>query len=149
MKLFCASASRARAPVRCARADCTLLSSFCESSRAHELAGPHGVTDVQRPFEQPAIDAEGLVDLGLRLHRARQRDRFAGRALVYGDGAHGSNFRSDLLLGPLAGRQQRDGREREDGDRGRQATAVHEAASPGGEIRKHETPPSGQLWHSL
>jgi hypothetical protein len=85
-----------------------------------QLARLDVVADIHRAFDQPPVDAERLVDLGLRLHRASQRHRAAGGALVDGHRAHRADLGGGLLHLALAGTQQ--------GQRGQQG---HERAGAG------------------
>jgi hypothetical protein len=71
-----------------------------------QLPGPDGVAHADGALDQPAVDAEGLVDLGLRLHRAGQRDHAGIVAGLDRDGSHGADLDGWYFCCPLAGRKQ-------------------------------------------
>ena len=67
-----------------------------------DLAGLDVVADVDVPLDHPAVDAEGEVDLGLRLDGAGQRNRFARRMLLDGHDPDGTDFSGLRRLGTVA-----------------------------------------------
>jgi hypothetical protein len=101
-----------------------------------QLAGPDGVTNVDGALDQAAVDAEGLVDLGLRLHRAGHGHRAAGRSLLNDDGTHRADLRSRRLDISLAGGQQG-----QPSERGCQGASGGQAASTAKGIHGHGQAP--------
>ncbi len=97
-----------------------------------ELSGLDDVADVDAPLDHSPVDAEGEVDLGLRLDRASQGHRITRGTHVHGDHPHGADFGRGRRLHALAGREQGKRCEREDGDR-----SGRFAASPSGGGRGH------------
>ena len=67
-----------------------------------KLAGFYAVADVHHALEQPPVDAERLVDFGLRLHRPGQGHSAIGGTVFDGGHAHRADFRGNGLVGGLA-----------------------------------------------
>src|SRR5262249_18522541 len=65
------------------------------------------VAPADRAPDQPAVDAEGVVDLALRLDRSRERERLARAARLDRDHAHRPDLLGRRLLGALASGRQR------------------------------------------
>ena len=100
-----------------------------------ELTGPHGVADVHRPLDEPAVDTKGLVDLSFGLDGAGQRDRIGCRALLNRSDADRADHLRWLLDGLSTGWKRRQRRQ------GHQERTGWISPEPCSEVRRQDDSP--------
>ncbi|MCZ7566585.1 MAG: hypothetical protein M5U08_24570 [Burkholderiales bacterium] len=96
----------------------------------------HFLADVDQPLDQPPVDAEREVHLGLRLDAPGEGDRLSGGALVDCQDAHRPDLGRRGRFGARARREQRGGGQRDERD-----DAARERTDDGGGGERHG--PSG------